>query len=87
MRKEIVKRSFIGALFGDFGIETESEEDHVHILEHLPSEASNSESKFLIEIIPAKNWLLGFQNWMIKWSPSPSKVKALLKLKLTNMEM
>ena len=79
--QDIVKRSFIGAFFDDCGIGTETEEDHLQLLEHFLIVCQENQVRVKLskcDFLQEQIDYLGFKIGWGTWSPSPSKVKALL---------
>ena len=80
---------FVGAFFDDVGIATDTEKDHLVVLEALLKECDTHQIRVKLqkcEFLQTSMEYLGFEVGHLTWSPSKKKVAAILQAKVTNVK-
>ena len=82
-------KNFIGAFFDDCGIGTETEEEHLHLLEAFLVVCKDNNIRIKLskcEFLQKEIEYLGFHIGWGTWSPSKNKVEALLRSEVKNLK-
>jgi len=82
-----MKLFFLGAFFDDVGVGTHTEVDHIKVLEVFFQVCKETQLRIKLskcDFLAKELDYLGFHIGAQNWSPSSSKVQAILKAKIQN---